>query len=315
MTMTASIRLLGVIALSVSITGCATSDLQPSDLAYFQPDIVSTEVRPLGSYSMYHNTVHIGLSEMKPIVPSFNGNGNLIASWNPHPAGIQGRPTIVIVHGGHGIGPTDFATAAWAAKELNANTLVLDSYWSRGIQENWRTQTRFGVDMRALDSIAAGKWLQAQGVDQQKIFLMGGSQGGWTVLRTFTQTPFMEKNAKGIYRAGISLYPNCNSKGMRDDPSLGPYWGKVIVFTGGKDTATPPSACPSRVFTDATSWIHYPEATHGWDVANRGAHTSAVDGDCGRALNVYNRFSVCRSDSVTADMYEKIKAFVADVTR
>ena len=37
--MTASIRLLGVIALSVSITGCATSDLQPSDLAYFQPDI------------------------------------------------------------------------------------------------------------------------------------------------------------------------------------------------------------------------------------------------------------------------------------
>lgn len=310
------IKLLSLVTLVLMVAACTTTDFDQSDIDYFQPDIVVDKApeRPMNRYALYTNTTYIGLSEMRPIIPSFNGKGKLLASWNPHPAGMQGRPTVVIVHGGHALGPTDFATAVWAAKELNANTLILDSYWSRGKQENWLTETRYGADMRVLDSIAAGRWLQAQGVHPQQIFLMGGSQGGWTVLRAFTQTPFLEKTVKSIYRGGISLYPNCKSRGMRDDPALGPYWGKVIIFTGGKDTATPVDACPSRVFKQAKAWVHYPLATHAWDVANRGADRPAVDGDCGRALNIHNRFAVCRSDSATKDMQDKIKAFIAEET-
>jgi dienelactone hydrolase len=139
---------------------------------------------------------------------------------------------------------------------------------------------------------------------------MGGSQGGWTVLRTFTDEPFIVEQARGLYRAGFSLYPNCNSKGWRDDPALGPYWGPVLVFTSGKDTATPPERCPTRVFKDAAAWTHYPDATHGWDTSNRGAHTPSVDGECGKALNIYNQFAVCRSDAATNDMHTKIKTFI-----
>lgn len=302
----------GFVFAAIFLGGCAGVDFSETDIDYFQPEIVSSAAPsfPLDSFSLSSNTVLAGLSSMRPIVPSFNQKGLLLASWNPHPQGIRDRPTLVIVHGGHGLGPTDFATALWAAKELKANTLVLDSFWSRGVQENWKTHTRFGANMRALDAIAAGRWLKLQGVDPDQVYLMGGSQGGWTVLRSFTKDEFIERNMRGLYAGGISLYPNCNSKGFRDDPTLGPYWAPVIVFTGGKDTATPPSACPTRVFKEARQWTHYPDATHAWDTANRGAHSGAVDGECGRAKNIYNRFPTCRSNAATFDMQQKIKHFV-----
>jgi dienelactone hydrolase len=302
---------LSLLALGFALTGCA-STFNVADVEYFQPPIITTDVgRPLkNTFSLYNNTIKVNLAPMQATIPSFNGQGNLIASWNPHPTGVKDKPTFVIVHGGHGLNPTDFATALWARRELGANVLVLDSYWSRGRQENWETRNRFGANMRMLDSIAAGRWLQAQGVDKDKIFLMGGSQGGWTVLRTFTDEKFITENAKGLFRAGISLYPVCQSKGFRDDPNLGPYWGPVIVFTGGKDTATPISQCPGSVFKEAMAWTHYPDATHGWDTSNRGAHTPSVDGECGKALNIYNQFAICRSDSATFDMQDKIKKFV-----
>ncbi|PHY05434.1 MAG: dienelactone hydrolase [Alcaligenaceae bacterium] len=292
--------------------GCASVPLTAADIDYFQPPIIATVApeHPITNYSLYNNTIKVNLAPMRPLIPAYNNKGNLLASWTPHPQGIANRPTIVIMHGGHGLIPGDFATAVWARDQLGANTLVLDSYWSRGQNENWVTYTRLGANARTLDAIAAGKWLFRQGIDPKKLILMGGSQGGWAVLRTFTNEPFITEQASGLYRAGISLYPVCNSKGWRDDPALGPYWGPVLVFTAGKDTATPPERCPTRVFSAATAWTHYPEATHGWDASNRGAHTPSVDGECGKALNVLNHFAVCRSDAATNDMHAKIKAFI-----
>jgi dienelactone hydrolase len=294
------------------LASCAAIPLTTADIDYFQPPIVATVApeRPITKYSLYNNTIKVNLAPMRSIIPTYNNKGNLLASWTPHPQGVANRPTVVIVHGGHGLTPGDFATAVWARDQLDANTLVLDSYWSRGQDENWVTYTRLGANARTLDAIAAGKWLLAQGIDPKKLFLMGGSQGGWAVLRTFTDEPFIVEQARGLYRAGFSLYPVCNSKGWRDDPALGPYWGPVLVFTAGKDTATPPERCPTRVFKDATAWTHYPAATHGWDTSNRGAHTPSVDGECGKALNVFNQFAVCRSDAATNDMHTKIKAFI-----
>jgi dienelactone hydrolase len=305
------IKHLWLLALLV-LAGCARVPLTTTDVDYFQPPIVATVApeRPITNYSLYNNTVKVNLAPMRPIIPTYNNKGNLLASWTPHPQGVANRPTFVIVHGGHGLVPGDFATAVWARDQLGANTLVLDSFWSRGQNENWVTYTRLGANARTLDAIATGKWLLRQGVDPKQLFLMGGSQGGWTVLRTFTNEPFIVEQARGLYRAGFSLYPVCNSKGWRDDPALGPYWGPVLVFTAGKDTATPPERCPTRVFKDATAWTHYPDATHGWDTSNRGAHTPSVDGECGKALNVLNHFAVCRSDAATNDMHTKIKTFI-----
>lgn len=164
---------------------------------------------------------------------------------------------------------------------------------------------------RALDAIAAARWLRdTQPIDRSRLYLYGESQGGWTVLRLFTDDPYLRGEAEALYRAGIALYPNCLAQGTPDSPTLGPYRGPVIVFTGGRDTATPIQPCDRGVFSRASQWVHYPDQTHGWDVANRGAHSPAVDGECGRAMTVYNRFPVCRSNATTEDMRQRIRAFV-----
>jgi dienelactone hydrolase len=312
--------LASLLLLAALVAGCAgipddVDQARAFYIAQFQPPIVAdaAPARPLrGSWSLANNTRRVGLADMRPIVPSFDGHGHLLASWNPHPDGAAGRPTFVIVHGGHGLVTTNFATALWLRDALGANTLLLDSYWSRGHEENWRSWTEFGANMRALDAIAAGRWLRdVQGTDPAQTFLLGDSQGGWTVLRSFTDERFLRTEVTPLYRAGVALYPNCRSDGTPLRPPLGPYSAPVIVFTGGRDTATPISECSLATLRQAQSWIHYPHQTHSWDVANRGAHTPAVDGECSRAMNTFNPFLICRSDRTTADMRAHIIAFVS----
>ena len=287
------------------------------DIDLFQPPIVSDVApeRPLrGSYSLANNTTRIGLASFKAQIPAYNGRGFLLASWTPHPKGVANRPTFVIIHGGHGLVPTNFASALWARQTLGANVLVLDSYWSRGRDNNWETWTPFGANMRALDVIAAARWLKTtQGIDPSKLVLMGDSQGGWTVLRAFTNDPYLRNQMKGLYRAGVALYPNCRSDASIYRPQLGPYTAPVIIFTGGKDTATPVSECDDKILRAAKSWKHYPLDTHGWDTANRGAHTPAANGECERAMNVYNHFAVCRNDATTNDMRRRIIKFLGSM--
>ena len=177
------------------------------------------------------------------------------------------------------------------------------------------TRTPFGANMRVLDLIAAGRWLRdVHGTDSTQTFVWGDSQGGWTVLRAFTDDPFIRTQMQSLYRGGIAAYPNCFSNGTMYEPTLSPYFAPVIVFTGGKDTATPISQCPERVLKSAAQWIHYSDQTHGWDTANRGASGMPVDGECGKAMNVYNHFLVCRSNRTTEDMRNRIRTFVQDLT-
>jgi dienelactone hydrolase len=170
--------------------------------------------------------------------------------------------------------------------------------------------------MRALDAIAAGKWVLSQGVDPGSLYLMGGSQGGWTVLRTMTDTKFFNQYNR-MFRAGISLYPVCLTGGKHGRwyaPNLGPYNGIVAVFTAGEDTATPISQCNRDIFTSAQLWKHYPGATHGFDIEFLGRLGQNTDGECVRALNIYNRFAVCKNDAVTQDMRDKVRSMVVMLT-
>lgn len=164
------------------------------------------------------------------------------------------------MHGGHGQAPTNLASAVWLRNTFESNVLVLDSYWSRGQNENWATRTRFGANMRVLDVIAAGQWLRdVHGTDPSQTFVWGDSRGGWTVLRAFTEDAFIKKHMGYLYLGGIAAYPNCFSHGTPDAPTLSPYFAPVIVFTGGKDSATPIGECPRQVMQSAASWVHYPD--------------------------------------------------------
>jgi len=291
--------------------------LSERDIVHFQPPVTqsappATLLDP--NIDIGHLTSRRGLNEYQPLVTTFDGKGKLLASWTPHKNGVKNRPTFIFVHGGHGIVGIDAASAMWARDTLNANVLVLDSFWSRGRVENFITWNEFGVNMRALDAIAAGKFVLEQGVDSNSIYLMGGSQGGWTVLRTMTDNKFFNQYNR-MFRAGVALYPVCITGGRHGRwyaPPLGPYNNIVLIFTGGKDTGTPIDQCDRDIFTGATFWKHYPNATHGFDVPffNKASKNINIDGECVRAMNIYNRFLVCRDNAATEDMFSKVKTMV-----
>jgi dienelactone hydrolase len=330
--------------------GGPKEDLSLSDqtIDFWQPETDENFVIPSRPYDLWDystNIYYARLEEFKRIIPTFNGKGTLFASWTPHHRCFitannwcpgpsyaprnEKRPTFIILHGGHGIQPTNLTTGRTLKTVFNANVLVLDSFWSRGRFENHQSGTRLGANTRVLDVIAAVRWLEQQPeVDTNLIYLHGDSLGGQTVLRTLTDDSFIVRYLDQKIRAGFSLYPYCREApkygGLRNEivgvdlilnpwmaPPLGPkYHAPVHVFTGAEDESTDINICDRSIFREATSWNHYRGATHGWDIANRGTQNPAVDGECTRAKNPHLRYRICRNDKVTNDVFEKIKAVV-----
>ena len=291
----------------------------------FQPLIVNQNApTQQHSWSIPDSVGAARVAGLKAVVPSYNGKGNLIASWNPSAGRVADRPTFIIMHGGHGLSPANFDNAEWMIRELDANVLLLDSYWSRGKNENWTGWTQMGANMRMLDAIAAARFTRAQGADPKRTFLVGDSQGGWTVLRTFTAGHSLEQEVRSLFQGGVSLYPNCYAKeswfgaapnGSTDrefSPPLGPYAMPVIVFTGSNDSATPISQCNvDKALKSAFKWHHYEGATHAWDAPFGGIGSkNPIDGKCTKADNIYNHFPVCRSNKYTDHMRQEIVKFV-----
>lgn len=303
-----------VSAISVLIlSGCAT-EFNPNKIDDWQPKIVTPKAPKVINFGMPLSTytTEIRFADFDPIIPSYNKQGNLLASWNPGPGDINSHPTFVYVHGGHGLTAADFGEARWAQSIMGANVLILDSFWSRGELDNFKTFTKYGANMRVLDALAAGKWLRdVKGVDPKKLFIMGDSQGGWTVLRLFTKDPFYMEENKNLYRAGFALYPNCVTGHNSYAPDLGPYYAPVLIFTGELDTATPWRRCDSDVFTQAYQWTNYLDAGHGFDTMNRGFGQPAADKECHDSLN---NFKVCRNDAAVFDMHSKVFKFVKEQT-
>jgi hypothetical protein len=315
--------LLSAAMFSFALPAWAADDVVNIDK--FQPPIVN-QTAPVQqhSWSIPDSVLAAKVASLTAIVPPYIGKGNLIASWNPRVGLVSERPTFIIMHGGHGLSPANFASAEWLIRELDANVLMLDSYWSRGKTENWLTWTQFGVNMRLLDAVAAARFTKAQGADPQKTFLVGDSQGGWTVLRTFTAGHSLEQEVRTLYRGGISLYPNCYAKeswfgaapnGSTDAefaPPLGPYAMPTIVFTGSIDKATPLNVCNiDKALKTAYAWHNYEGATHAWDAPFGGiGSNNPIDGKCAKAENIYNHFPVCRSNKYTDHMRQEIVKFV-----
>ena len=290
-------KILLAVYILVALSGCATAEFRESDYAR-SAQIVSTEPQ-----SGRNTTDALGLGPMRAQIPAYDGRGQLIASWTPQARPGQ-APTFVIMHGGHGIGGTDFVMAQRLRTEFNANVLVLDSYWSRGRSQNWNRDASIDANVRTFDAIAAGRWLVQQGTDPNRTYMIGGSQGGWVVLRAFTNDPTIANLVKPLYRGGISLYPVCDT-----GPDLAPYHGPVLLLTGGRDETTPIYRCPRRVTASAHRWVHYPEGTHAWDIAVNGPLSPSVDGQCARSANPA-AFRMCYSERITNAMYQEIRNFV-----
>jgi dienelactone hydrolase len=298
---------------------------------YWQPDTdenYQIPERPYNIYSYERQLKFANLNHFKRSFSTYNNKGTLFSSWNPIFNPKKPVPTVIIIHGGHGLTPLEFQSAKWFKEDVGANVLVLDSFWSRGKEQNHNATNQHGVNTMILDLIAAQRWLETQPeVDPRFIYVYGGSLGGWASLRLMTDDPFITKNVKGKIKAAFSMYPFCRESPrfggigrMHHEvnldfepwfaPNLGPYHSNVYVFTGGKDTATSINDCNRSIFTEATYWAHYEEGTHAWDVPNRNLNEPSVNGLCSRAKNPTNRFNQCRDDRITNEVREKIKSVI-----
>ncbi len=162
-------RLAAVMAICVaSMTSHANEDVisvekfQPAITVQFAPE------RPNG-WELERPMAAYGMNLFAANVTAYNGKGKLISSWSPQQGRVFEQPTVIIVHGGHGISPANVDMAVWLRKELKANVLILDSYWSRGKSENWLAWTEYGANMRVLDLIAAARFTQSQGADPRRL--------------------------------------------------------------------------------------------------------------------------------------------------
>lgn len=212
---------------------------------------------------------------LQPIVPTYDNTGKLWAkvfypSERSYPQ--TKKPAIMILHGGGGMNLLYIDKAMWWTSQ-GYIAIVVDSFGSRGIEQNWETFTKYGADMRAADAVATARYLKSlNGVDPSRIYMVGGSQGGWAVLRTLTKGEPWSKEAEQLIAAGIAEYPVCK-RDTFGAVGLGPFTRPVLFLQGKDDTATPIKFCKDLVSYPNVKNVEYDNATHAWDmVGNNRTH-------------------------------------------
>ena len=267
-----------------------------------------------------------GQGAITPLIPAFDGKGFLLASWTPSTK--PDAPTFVIAHGGGGIGSTDFILGADLRAMGDVNILILDSIWSRGRTTDAGDRASNGGDSikasgktlssnaRMFDLVAAGRWLSTQGVNPDKTYAIGMSQGGWGVLRAFTNDPMITELVKPLYAGGISLYPPCEEPGTKHTEEqnftfhkLGPYHSKVLLITGALDTLTPVSYCSESTLKSVEKWLHWEDATHSFNESIGGAFKRTTDGTCQTMVNGFGSHQFCYNEKRVKQMLEEIRVF------
>ncbi len=125
--------------------------------------------------------------------------------YRPHSLAFESEglpPALVSIHGG----PTGQATRTFNLRAQYFATrgvavLEVNHRGSSGYGRAYREALagRWGV-LDVADAVAGRRWLEAEGIaDPARVAIIGGSAGGYTVLRTLTEHP-------GLFAAGLSLY-------------------------------------------------------------------------------------------------------------
>ncbi|MCX7225356.1 MAG: hypothetical protein NT071_07020 [Burkholderiales bacterium] len=268
----------------------------------------------------FENTV-IKTNAVTPLIPAFDGKGFLLASWTPSTK--PDSPTFVIAHGGGGINTTAFQLGADIQAMGDANILIVDSIWSRGRISNGGDSINasgktLSSNVRMFDLVAAGRWLSTQGVNPTKTYAIGLSQGGWGVLRAFTNDPVVTELVKPLYAGGVSVYPLCEEPGTKhlQVPAdsyvfhkLGPYHSKVLLITGGLDTLTPVSYCSESTLKSVDRWLHWEDVTHSFNESIGGAFKRTTDGTCQTMVNGFGTHKFCYNEKRVKQMMNEIGIF------
>ena len=318
-----------IFAIVLALAGCggggsATLPVVPTPLAYSttlgvadynsENTVIKTDFVPNADL-LNRSATFWGVGTIAPLIPSFDRKGLLLASWTP--STNPNAPTFVIAHGGGGIDTTLFQLGTDLRAKTGANILIVDSIWSRGRTSNGGDSINasgktLSSNARMFDLVAAGRWLSTQGVNPNKTYAIGMSQGGWGVLRAFKYDPMITELVKPLYAGGISLYPPCEEPGVTNFHSvpatdfeyhkLGPYHSKVLLITGALDTLTPVSYCSDSTLKSVEKWLHWEDATHSFNQSMGGAFKRTTDGYCETMVNGFGTHQFCYNEKRVKQM-------------
>lgn len=325
-----------ILAIVLAIVGCsgcggggsATLPVASSSPAYsstlgvadynFENTVIKSSFIP-NEVNLNRSATFWGVGTVAPLIPGFDGKGLLLASWTPSTK--PDAPTFVIAHGGGGIDSTLFVLGADLQSKTGANILIVDSIWSRGRISNGgdsipASGKTLSSNARMFDLVAAGRWLATQGVDPKKTYAIGLSQGGWGVLRAFTNDPMITELVKPFYAGGVSLYPPCEEPGTLHTESknfefhkLGPYHSRVLLITGGLDTLTPVSYCSDSTVKSVEKWLHWEDATHAFNQSIGSAFERTLDGVCQTMVNSFGAHQFCYNERRVKQMLNEVQQF------
>ena len=182
------------------------------------------------------------------------------------PAGPGPFPFVVLLHGCGGLSaPAMWSqwVVPWAAlfAAHGIGTAVVDSFGPRGVAQVCRSKVAVWARRRADDAYSVRTWLAQQSyVDGDRIAVMGMSNGGRTVLAALRT----DLSHAAPFRAGIALYPGCQSDGEAR------FYAPLLVLVGRGDQVTPAAAC-ERMQTaqpagSSLRLVVYPDAPHTFDM-------------------------------------------------
>ncbi len=206
------------------------------------------------------------------------------------PEVVQGTaPAVVLMHGRAGAyssladGVYDATTLSmrhrfWARywAERGYYALVVDGFGPRGYPGGFergsyseRPDAVNEVTVRPLDAYGALRYLRTlPGVDDDRIGLMGWSNGGSATLATMADDKPGDMSRLG-FRAGLSMYPACGLHNRFDRTGYRPY-APVRVFMGTEDEEVSHDRCrdligTSRARGHPVTFTSYRGATHSFD--------------------------------------------------
>ena len=235
------------------------------------------------------------------------------------PTGVEGAaPAVVLMHGRAGAfsslanGVYDATTLTmrhrywaqyWADRGYYA--LIVDSFGPRGYPGGFgigsyseRPDAVNEVTVRPLDAYGALRYLRTlPGVDDDRIGLMGWSNGGSATLATMADDKPGDMRRLG-FRAGLAMYPACGLHNRFGRTGYSTY-APVRVFMGTDDEEVSHDRCRDLIGTARArghdvSFISYRGASHSFD-------------DPGR-----RRQGVAANARATADVREQAAIFFAE---
>ncbi len=204
---------------------------------------------------------------LKPTVPTYDGSGRIwTRTYLPDTRIVpESHPATMILHGGGGMNSGYLELARWW-RDQGYVSIAVDSFGIRGLAKNWLTDKQFGANMHSANEAATARYLRGlSGIDAKRIYLSGGRQGGWTVLRTLTPGTRCSDEATSLTAAGIAWYPVCDRTEPGSVP-FGPFTRPVLFLQGTGDTATPPERCADLATGPNVRNLVFPGALHAFDV-------------------------------------------------